>query len=121
MPMTTLLLGFDSAWTPTNSGALVGIVRAGDGTYRELGSPRVVDYCAAEDTILEWQRQENPAATIVMLDQPTIVKTSAGQRPVENLVASPVSRRYGGMQPANTARKQMFGREAPVWHTGTTR
>lgn len=39
----------------------------------------------------------------------------AGQRPVENLVGSPVSRRYGGMQPANTARREMFGQDAPVW------
>jgi predicted RNase H-like nuclease len=52
--MTTLLVGFDSAWTPTNSGALVGVVRTDDWAYRELGSPRGVDYRAAEATILEW-------------------------------------------------------------------
>ena len=42
----------------------------------------------------------------------TIVKKPTGQRPVENIVGSPVSLRYGGMQPANTARKEMFGDEA---------
>ena len=113
--MTTLLVGFDSAWTPTNSGAVAGVLRAGDGTYHELGSPQVVNYRAAEAAILEWQAQHVPAATLVLLDQPTIVKNAAGQRPVENIVASPVSRRYGGMQPANTARKEMFGEDAPVW------
>ncbi len=113
--MTTLLVGFDSAWTPTNSGALVGVLRADDGSFRELGSPQVVNYRQAESTILNWQSQMKPEATIVLLDQPTIVKNVSGQRPVENLVGSPVSRRYGGMQPANTAKKEMFGRDAPVW------
>jgi predicted RNase H-like nuclease len=113
--MTMLLVGFDSAWTPTNSGALVGVLRANDGTLRELGSPHVVSYSDAEARILEWQSQQTPGATIVMLDQPTIVNNASGQRPVENLVGSPVSRRSGGMQPANTAREEMFGKHAPVW------
>ena len=113
--MTTLLIGFDSAWTPTNFGALVGVLRADDGALRELGLPQVVNYCQAERTILDWQSHEKPEATIVLLDQPTIVKNTSGQRPVENLVGSSVSRRYGGMQPANTGRNEMFGNDAPVW------
>jgi predicted RNase H-like nuclease len=43
------------------------------------------------------------------------VKNPAGQRPVENIVASAVSLRYGGMQPANTSRAEMFGAQAPMW------
>ena len=113
--MTTLLVGFDSAWTPTNSGALVGVLQLDNGTFREFGPPRIVDYREAEGVILNWQAKQAPTATIVLLDQPTIVKNAAGQRPVENLVGSPVSLRYGGMQPANTAKEEMFGREAPVW------
>src|SRR5258706_12725323 len=54
-------------------------------------------------------------ATIVFVDQPTIVKNGTGQRPVEQLVGSSVGRRYGGMQPANTGKKEMFGERAPVW------
>jgi predicted RNase H-like nuclease len=50
-----------------------------------------------------------------MIDQPIIVRNAAGQRPVENIVGSPVSLRYGGMQPANTGRIDMFGGGAPVW------
>lgn len=112
--MASLLVGFDSAWTSTNSGALVGVLHFDDGTFLELGPPRIVNYNEAEGVILEWQAKQLPTATIVLLDQPTIVKNAAGQRPVENLVGSPVSRRYGGMQPANTAKKE-FGEEAPVW------
>lgn len=114
--MATLLVGFDSAWTPTNSGALVGVLRTDDGTLQELGLPQVVNYREATEAILGWQDQKKPAATIVLLDQPTIVRNSKGQRPVENLVASSVSLRYGGVQPANTARMEMFGEDAPVWH-----
>lgn len=113
--MTTLLVGFDSAWTATNSGALVGVLHFDDGTFHDLGAPQIVDYREAEGVILKWQAEQVPTATIVLLDQPTIVKNAAGQRPVENIVGSTVSLRYGGMQPANTSREEMFGKEAPVW------
>jgi predicted RNase H-like nuclease len=86
-----------------------------DGTFRELGPPLIVDYPEAESVILRWQADWAPEATIVLLDQPTIVKNAAGQRPVENIVASAVSLRYGGMQPASTSREEMFGTMAPMW------
>jgi predicted RNase H-like nuclease len=113
--MSTLLVGFDSAWTASNTGAIGGCVRLDDGSLRELGEPRVVDYPGATDLIVEWQRQEAAVSTLVLLDQPTIVKNATGQRAVENIVSSAVSLRYGGMQPANTARTEMFGVDAPVW------
>lgn len=113
--MATLLVGFDSAWSPARSGALVGVLRRSGGALQELGPPRRVDFGQAESSILEWQAEHEPTATIVLLDQPTIVKNAAGQRPVENLVASLVSMRHGGMQPANTGNKAMFGSDAPVW------
>jgi predicted RNase H-like nuclease len=113
--MSTLLVGFDSAWTPANSGALVGVLLRDDGTFQELGFPLTVDYREAERVLLEWQAERVPTSTIVLLDQPTIVKNAAGQRPVEHIVGSAVSLRYGGMQPANTAKEEMFGKEAPVW------
>ena len=113
--MTTLLVGFDSAWTPNNSGALVGVLHSDDGTFHDLGPPQIVDYPQAEGVILKWQAEQVPTATIVLLDQPTIVKNAAGQRPVENIVGSAVSLRYGGIQPANTSKEEMFGKEAPIW------
>jgi predicted RNase H-like nuclease len=113
--MTTLLVGFDSAWTGTNSGALVGVLHFDDGTFHELDAPQIVDYRIAECLILQWQAEHVPTETVVLLDQPTIVKNAAGQRPVENLVGSSVGIRYGAIQPANTARASMFGTEAPVW------
>lgn len=50
----------------------------------------------------------------MLLDQPTIVGNGTGQRPVENIVGSSVGLRYGGMQPANTSKLDMFGPAAPV-------
>ncbi len=113
--MTRLLVGFDSAWTAKNSGALVGVLQTDGARFHELGPPEVVDYDEAESLIVAWQAEHSPAATVVLLDQPTIVKNATGQRPVENIVSSPVSLRYGGVQPANTGRADMFGKDAPVW------
>jgi predicted RNase H-like nuclease len=113
--MSTLLVGLDSAWTSTNSGAIAGLVHRDDGTFVEVGAPQTVNYPQAEALILKWQAEIIPAVTVVMLDQPTIVNNPAGQRPVENIVGSPVSLRYGGVQPANTSKEGMFGTGAPVW------
>ena len=113
--MTTLLVGFDSAWTLTNSGALVGVLVLDDKTFQELGPPRVADYPDATDAIVKWQEQYTPSATTILLDQPTIVSNLTGQRPVENIVGAAVSRRRGGMQPANRSRENMFGEDAPIW------
>lgn len=113
--VTTLLVGFDSAWTRTNSGAIVGLLHLDDGTFCELGSPTTANYDEAQVVILKWQAEKVPKATVVLLDQPTIVNNAAGQRPVENIVCSPVSLRYGGMQPANTSKEEMFGTQAPMW------
>lgn len=114
--MTVLLVGFDSAWTPNNFGALVGVMRTDDGRLHELGIPMVVRFSEAEHVVREWQAKWKPTSTIHLLDQPTIVNNATGQRPVENIVSCAVSRRYGGMQPANTLRKEMFGINAPVWN-----
>ncbi len=113
--MPHLLVGFDSAWTPTNEGAMLAALRHADGTCEELGPPRSVSFPAAAEQVHAWQSQLKPAATLILLDQPTIVRNERGQRPVENLVGAPVSLRYGGVQPASTSRAEMFGLGAPLW------
>jgi len=113
--LSSLLVGFDSAWTPSNSGALVGALRDPDGPYVELGPPRPVSFAEAEEVIRSWQSEFTPRTTLILLDQPTVVRNAAGQRPVENIVGSPVSLRYGGVQPANTGRREMFDADAPIW------
>jgi predicted RNase H-like nuclease len=112
---THLLVGFDSAWTRKKSGALAGAVREPCGGWTELGIPLKADFPTASQVIRGWIEEVAPDSVVVMLDQPTIVQNSKGQRPVENLVAGPVSRAYGGVQPANRGRVEMFGVDAPVW------
>lgn len=113
--LTTLLVGFDSAWTAANTGGLAGVIREDDGSCRELGLDDATDFEAAAARIDSWRESCRPKRTLILIDQPTIVRNAVGQRPVEHLVASPVSSRRGGMQPANTGRSGMFDAEAPVW------
>lgn len=113
--MSTLLIGFDSAWTAANQGAVVGVIRHDNGEFRPLGLPFVATFDTAEQAIMAWQAEHTFERMIVLIDQPTIVRNAKGQRPVEHIVASLVSRRYGGMQPANTGRRGMFDDGAPIW------
>jgi addiction module HigA family antidote len=111
----TLLVGFDSAWSANNSGALVGVLFGDNGKFRELDPPLEANYLEAENLISRWQDEHSAETAIILLDQPTIVRNAIGQRPVESICGSPVGRRYGGMMPANTGMANMFGGEAPVW------
>jgi predicted RNase H-like nuclease len=113
--MTTLLVGFDSAWTQTKMGAIVGAVLRDDGSVTELGPPRPAQFADATGIIRGWQATYSSSSTLILLDQPTMVVNDSGQRPVEHIVCPSVSRRRGGMQPANRARAEMFGATAPVW------
>jgi hypothetical protein len=49
--MVRLLVGFDSAWTKANTGAIVGALLDDKGAVRELGSPQLVDYVEAANVI----------------------------------------------------------------------
>lgn len=111
----TLIVGFDSAWTARKSGALVGAVILGDGRFADLGAPETANFGQATQIIRNWAVEYSAQRTLVLLDQPTIVANASGGRPVERIVSSAVSRRRGGMQPANTGRADMFGPDAPVW------
>ncbi len=113
--MTSLVVGFDSAWTAHNSGAIVGALALGDGQLTDLGTPEIADFCQATLLIRKWREEHKVQNTLILLDQPTIVANATGRRPVERIVSSAVSRRRGGMQPANTSRSDMFGDDAPVW------
>lgn len=113
--MGSLVVGFDSAWTPTNAGAIVGTFIDDTGAVHELGLPRLVRYAEAGNIVNDWRSAHSPSLTVVLIDQPTIVENLRGQRPVERIVSSAISRRRSGMQPANRGRVEMFGDEAPIW------
>lgn len=113
--MSELCVGFDAAWTMHGTGAIVAVLRAPNGAVVELGPPRLVDYAEATAQLARWRAEHTPASTLVMLDQPTIVKNATSWRAVEAIVSSPIAAHRGAMQPANTSRADMFGEGAPVW------
>ncbi len=113
--MATLIVGYDSAWTAGKCGAVTAVALADDGSTRSLGSPQSANFDTARQVIHRWQQTTRPDRTVLLIDQPTIVTGVRNQRPVENLVGSPVSKRRGGVQPAYTNKADMFGPDAPIW------
>lgn len=112
--MTTLLVGFDSAWTAKNQGGMAAAILNNVGALLELGTPLNVDFDKAGDLIEYWREKYKPAKTLIMIDQPTIVNNKSGQRCVEKIVSSPIGKYLGGVQPANTGKASMFGNGSPI-------
>ena len=110
----TIFVGFDSAWAdkPDGPGAICSIDLSGD-RFSDFSPPEMVGFGAALTYINRLQRSD--AATLIALDQPTIVPNRTGMRPVEKTVASLISWLGGGVQPANRGKTMFFGDEAPIW------
>jgi predicted RNase H-like nuclease len=113
--MSTLLVGFDSAWTGKHDGAIIGALRGDDKTLIALGEPHGVDFDLAAQLVEKWRYEYQPASTIVLIDQPIIVPNETGQRCVDRMISSPIARRGSAVQPANRGRDKMFGDRAPIW------
>ena len=113
--MAVLIVGFDSAWSARNRGAVVAALRESDGTVREAELPKRADFGEAASMIDEWKDTYRPDSTVILIDKPIIVNNATGQRPVEQIVSSSVGKRRGGMQSASTGKDSMFGPEAPVF------
>ena len=114
MQVDKLLIGFDSAWSAHNRGALVGAVCVGQ-HCRAISAPIQANFTQALESIHQWQQQWQPEQTWVGIDQPVIVPNMTGQRPVEHILCALISRRRGGMQPAYRAKTHLFGDAAPIW------
>ena len=90
-------VGFTPAWTdnPKAPGAIAAIRLGSDGAPA-FHPPRLVRFDEAREAI----RGISATATftLVALDQPTIVVNASGVRPVERVVASPISWMGGGVR-----------------------
>ena len=111
---STVIFGFDSAWTdaPKPPGAICAIA-FGDRGQVEFHEPRLVSFAGAL-AFIEELRQDF-VASLVAIDQPTVVPNAAGSRPVDKVAAALVSFVGGGVQPANRSKIGMFCDNAPIW------
>ena len=105
------IVGFDSAWTLTNTGALA-VVRATSEGLALTVPPAPCTFDRARDLIAEL-RATGPV--VIAIDQPLVVPNASSLRPVDRVAGSPIGKRGGGVQPANTSRADMFGAGAPIW------
>ena len=107
-------VGFDSAWTdnPRAPGAITAVSVQGSNIVCWY-PPRLVSFDGALAFIREVRSRDD--ATLIALDQPTVVANTTGMRPVEKAAATLVSWLGGGVQPSNTGRVGMFGAASPVW------
>lgn len=111
---STVIFGFDSAWTdsPNAPGALCAIA------FDDLGQvqfhePQLASFADARAFI--YTLRKGFAVSLVAIDQPTIVPNTTGSRPVDKVAASLVSFIGGGVQPANRSKIGMFCDNAPIW------
>lgn len=109
-----ICIGFDSAWTdnPNAPGAICAVGIENDRPVRFL-APQLVSFDGAL-TFIQNIRSED-GATLIALDQPTVVPNLAGMRPVERVAASLISWLGGGVQPSNRGRLGMFCDASPIW------
>lgn len=109
-----IYIGFDSAWmdNPKAPGAIcaVGIENGHPARFR---TPELVSFDQAL-TFIQKVRSDS-GATLVALDQPTVVPNLTSMRPVERVAASLFGWLGGGVQPSNRGRVGMFGDAAPIW------
>jgi predicted RNase H-like nuclease len=107
-------IGFDSAWTdnPRAPGAIcaVGIENCQSARF---DAPQLVSFDQAL-TFIEKTRSKT-GATLIALDQPTVVPNLTSMRPVERVAASLISWLGGGVQPSNRGRLGMFCDASPIW------
>jgi len=111
---STVIFGFDSAWTdaPKAPGAICALAFDEQG-HVALHEPRLVSF--AEALVFIDSLRRGFALSLVALDQPTIVPNAGGSRPVDKVAASLVSFVGGGVQPANRSKIGMFCDNAPIW------
>jgi len=111
---STIIFGFDSAWTDAAKapGAICAIAFDERGQV-EFHEPRLVSFADARAFI--GSHRQDFSVSLIALDQPTVVPNSAGSRPVDKVAGSLVSFVGGGVQPANRSKIGMFCDDSPVW------
>jgi predicted RNase H-like nuclease len=109
-----IYVGFDSAWTDNlRAPGAICAVGIENGHPIRSHAPQLVSFDQALNFIQEVRSDDG--ATLIALDQPTIVPNLTSMRPVERVAASLISWLGGGVQPSNRGRLGMFCDASPIW------
>lgn len=108
------LIGFDSAWTDNKKapGAICALT-FDDSRPIAFHPPRLSTFDEAL-AFIDMVKSEQ-GATLIALDQPTVVPNLTSMRPVEKVAASVISWIGGGVQPSNRGKVGMFCDASPIW------
>ena len=115
--MNEAFVGFDSAWSSQNKGAICYAIYRKD-VLIEVGFPQSASFTEAAGIIGELQAK--CADVLIAIDQPLIVPNRSGPRPVDRVAKSFMGKLGSGAQSAarsgNGNQTAMFGDAAPVWN-----
>ena len=112
--MKEAFVGFDSAWSVKNKGAIsYAIFQDGVPEKARMENPRPASFDDAAEIIEELQKECHDV--LVAIDQPIIVPNHTASRPVDGVARSLMSRLRSGVQSANRNKESLFGDEAPIW------
>ena len=110
--MQQAFVGFDSAWTGRNKGAITYVVFQRD-MLLKVRKPQSSSFLDAARIIKELQKECDDV--LVAIDQPTIVPNQSHSRPVDRVAGALMGRIGSAAQPANRNKADMFGDTAPIW------
>ena len=117
--MKEAFVGFDSAWSGNNIGALSFAVIQERELVKE-GLPRVADWDEAVRIIKKLRDEFDNV--LIAIDQPIVVPNQSGVRPVDSVAKSFMGKMGSAAQQANRSKPkknaEMFGDEAPIWKFG---
>jgi predicted RNase H-like nuclease len=104
-------IGFDSAWTSGNKGAICSVTFKGP-TPPEVQLPKMVSF---DEAVCFIRERHQGGITLIALDQPTVVPNQTGMRPVDRVAGYLLGWLGGAAQPANRSRIGMFDDGSPIW------
>ena len=114
--MKEAFVGFDSAWSKKNKGAICHVILQGD-NFEKPNLPQLSDFSDAARIIKKLQDECDDV--LVAIDQPIIVPHCSVGRPVDTVAKSFMGQLRSAAQSAMRSGKgnqeAMFGDNAPVW------
>ena len=112
--MKEAFVGFDSAWSEKNKGAICYAIYQ-EGARPEMSLPQPASFKDARAIIKKLQKECDDI--LVAVDQPIIVPNLSDSRPVDGVARSLMAHLGSAAQSANRLRdkKRTFGDDAPIW------